>query len=263
MSPPIREGSGSSIESIRLGDGSEISEVRTGAGDVLFSAIPDATVSRYNTLLGFSQSDEGTSVSSWSDEENNHNISTNVGDASVVGSGINGNRSLDVRGDNVEFQTTSPSITQPFSVICLVEYTPTDTSTFSVPYDNGNVNGGSSRTQIGQGVGSSSGSDQIDAGSDLSVQDTQQAPVILSARFDGGNSLGRAAVDGATDVVEATGDAGTQDSNGWTLGSASGGGFYEGYLGVYLIVDDGLSSNEFAEQEQRLAVDFDFTGDWT
>jgi len=40
MSPPIRDGSGSSIGSIRLGDGSEIAEVRTGAGDVLFSAIP-------------------------------------------------------------------------------------------------------------------------------------------------------------------------------------------------------------------------------
>jgi len=37
MSPPIREGSGDSIGSIRLGDGTEISEVRTGAGDVVFS----------------------------------------------------------------------------------------------------------------------------------------------------------------------------------------------------------------------------------
>jgi len=38
MSPPIRDGSGSSIGAIRLGDGSEIAEVRTGAGDVVFSA---------------------------------------------------------------------------------------------------------------------------------------------------------------------------------------------------------------------------------
>jgi len=44
MSPPIRDGSGNSIGSIRLGDGTEISEVRTGAGDVLFSAIPDSLV---------------------------------------------------------------------------------------------------------------------------------------------------------------------------------------------------------------------------
>jgi hypothetical protein len=44
MSPPIREGSGDSIGSIRLGDGTEISEVRTGAGDVVFSAVPDSVV---------------------------------------------------------------------------------------------------------------------------------------------------------------------------------------------------------------------------
>jgi len=49
MSPPIRDGSGDSIGSIRLGDGSEISEVRTGAGDVLFSAgsIPDSAIHRW------------------------------------------------------------------------------------------------------------------------------------------------------------------------------------------------------------------------
>jgi len=49
MSPPIRDGSGNSINSIRLGDGSEISEVRTGAGDVLFSAsaIPDSVTNQW------------------------------------------------------------------------------------------------------------------------------------------------------------------------------------------------------------------------
>jgi len=46
MSPPIRDGSGNDIGSIRLGDGSEISEVRTGAGDVLFSGIPDSALTQ-------------------------------------------------------------------------------------------------------------------------------------------------------------------------------------------------------------------------
>jgi hypothetical protein len=60
MSPPIRDGSGSSIGSIRLGDGSEISEVRTGAGDVLFlsasgSVVEDFEASRYD--------DQGLSLS--------------------------------------------------------------------------------------------------------------------------------------------------------------------------------------------------------
>jgi len=44
MSPPIRDGSGNDIGSIRLGDGSEISEVRTGAGDVLFSGLGESTL---------------------------------------------------------------------------------------------------------------------------------------------------------------------------------------------------------------------------
>jgi len=68
MSPPIRDGSGSSIGSIRLGDGSEISEVRTGAGDVLFSAIPDSEVYRYLTA--------DFTTSSWPDDLNNQDIDT-------------------------------------------------------------------------------------------------------------------------------------------------------------------------------------------
>jgi hypothetical protein len=62
MSPPIRDGSGNSIGSIRLGDGSEISEVRTGAGDVLFSAappIPDSDV-YYKLDDGDFIADQGT-----------------------------------------------------------------------------------------------------------------------------------------------------------------------------------------------------------
>jgi hypothetical protein len=62
MSPPIRDGSGNSIGSIRLGDGSEISEVRTGAGDVLFSAIPDSGLFRL-TL------DESSPTDLWNDND--------------------------------------------------------------------------------------------------------------------------------------------------------------------------------------------------
>jgi len=68
MSPPIRDGSGSSIAAIRLGDGSEISEVRTGAGDVLFSgsAIPDARIAdfeRANPLTDYTDFFGSTSFS--------------------------------------------------------------------------------------------------------------------------------------------------------------------------------------------------------
>jgi len=49
MSPPIRDGSGNDIGSIRLGDGTEISEVRTGAGDVLFSGLGESTLLAYGS----------------------------------------------------------------------------------------------------------------------------------------------------------------------------------------------------------------------
>jgi len=64
MSPPIRDGSGNSIGSIRLGDGSEISEVRTGAGDVLFAASPDV-IERFesaNPLSNYNGATGGMSI---------------------------------------------------------------------------------------------------------------------------------------------------------------------------------------------------------
>jgi len=69
MSPPIRNGSGSSIGSIRLGDGTEISEVRTGAGDVLFSGntIPNSVISRYKFEGDFTDSrnnNDGSGINS-------------------------------------------------------------------------------------------------------------------------------------------------------------------------------------------------------
>jgi len=80
MSPPIRDGSGNSIGSIRLGDGSEIAEVRTGAGDVLFSgsAIPDSAVHQWkidegtgsNAADSIGNNDFSITGATWTDESN-------------------------------------------------------------------------------------------------------------------------------------------------------------------------------------------------
>jgi hypothetical protein len=92
MSPPIRDGSGSSIGSIRLGDGSEISEVRTGAGDVLFSAIPDSAIHQWKI-----DESSGTTI--------NDNIATNNGSingaAWTNGTWV-GSYALDFDGSNDE-----------------------------------------------------------------------------------------------------------------------------------------------------------------
>jgi hypothetical protein len=99
MSPPIRDGSGNSIGSIRLGDGSEISEVRTGAGDVLFSAnaIPDSGVTHYE----FEQS----LVDSWGTNDANDNTSAGYSTTAQEGSYA---KAFD--GDNDSINTTISSI---------------------------------------------------------------------------------------------------------------------------------------------------------
>jgi hypothetical protein len=88
MSPPIREGSGDSIGSIRLGDGSEISEVRTGAGDVLFDggAIPDSG------LLNRYYISESGGTSSITDLSGNMDLSGSA--SSVVSGAIDGSDAL-------------------------------------------------------------------------------------------------------------------------------------------------------------------------
>jgi len=108
MSPPIRDGSGSSIGSIRLGDGSEISEVRTGAGDVLFSAIPDTAVAQYDAT----QAPSTGSISSITDQINNHDLS---GSASVLSSGINGKQTFRFDGSE-RMDSPSPSLSRDLAV---------------------------------------------------------------------------------------------------------------------------------------------------
>jgi len=121
MSPPIRDGSGSSIGSIRLGDGSEISEVRTGAGDVVFSgiSIPDGEnlQSRIDAReLSLSSGDAVTSVT---DSANSNNTVT-VNGSPTYRSASNSTLSVpsiefDGSDDSLEI-TFQSSIGAPYSV---------------------------------------------------------------------------------------------------------------------------------------------------
>jgi len=112
MSPPIRDGSGSSIGSIRLGDGSEISEVRTGTGDVLFSgsAIPDSAL--YQWLLN-----EGSGQTA-ADRVGSADLSLNfsgwVSDSNAVGGFVLG---FDGRDD--EGTATAPISTESEILFCV------------------------------------------------------------------------------------------------------------------------------------------------
>jgi len=93
MSPPIRDGSGSSIGSIRLGDGSEIAEVRTGAGDVLFSAsIPDSGLNHLYLSTDVNAPDGETGVD-WqpNSETSSSPTLTANGDVEFSSDQVNGN----------------------------------------------------------------------------------------------------------------------------------------------------------------------------
>jgi len=113
MTPPIRDGSGSSIGSIRLGDGSEIAEVRTGAEDVLFSAISDSVVSQYDATQ------EGTgTLSTITDQIGNNDL---TGSTDVVSSGINGLQTFDFdSSQSVDISTTFAS-SDPFAIVAVIK----------------------------------------------------------------------------------------------------------------------------------------------
>jgi len=135
MSPPIRDGSGSDIGSIRLGDGSEISEVRTGAGDVLFSgfSIPDSGPSHEYLARSLSAAD-GDSISTWGDDEGGDPLTN--GSAVYRDSAINGNPALEFDTDTEGFDgDLTTEIQPPFSVWIVVEITSLDGQTFVTPFE--------------------------------------------------------------------------------------------------------------------------------
>jgi hypothetical protein len=113
MSPPIRDGSGSSIGSIRLGDGSEISEVRTGAGDVLFSAsaIPDSAIANYSSLDDNRSAGDITSIP---DRVNNNDLS---GNAELLSSGINNDKTYRLDGSEIMSVSGLDFNAEPFAVL--------------------------------------------------------------------------------------------------------------------------------------------------
>jgi len=126
MSPPIRDGSGNSIGSIRLGDGSEISEVRTGAGDVLFSAggIPDAPVTNglYRRFYaGTIDESDGYTVTTgdWTDTQASDDMDVISGSPTYKTGVIAGNDVVRTDGSDDRLATVYPDLSQPFEFIII------------------------------------------------------------------------------------------------------------------------------------------------
>jgi hypothetical protein len=202
MSPPIRDGSGDSIGSIRLGDGSEISEVRTGAGDVVFSgtAIPDGGL-----LHGFdfSSSTPLTNVSGNADLTGSYTGTTET---------INGTQAGEFDGidDKLEASFTTGDATPVDDYVVFQVDTTADNDYI---LDGGSRNGAifymtSSKWTLFAGTNQSDGS-----------EDTN--PHIVRIEWRSGNEILH--LDG-TDVVNA--DAGSPDVSGVSIGGQAGGDNY-------------------------------------
>jgi hypothetical protein len=134
MSPPIRDGSGSSIGSIKLGDGSEISEVRTGAGDVLFSAIsiPDSgNLQSRIDARSLSLSNQNTISSSDLNDlaDSNNTVTVASGDPIYETNQVAGEPAITIEANERIDITFSASLSTPYSIFVLGQYNQLNTGT--------------------------------------------------------------------------------------------------------------------------------------
>jgi len=216
MSPPIREGSGDNIGSIRLGDGTEIAEVRTGAGDVLFSETSIPGSKDLQARYDFSASNGSTPV-----QDQTANGFDLTGTFSGVTRSINGVQAGDFDSDqlNVSFSTVS----QPTTIAIVAQHDTVGSSSAVFDADTG-LNHLIRAEDDGPFF-------NMFAGNDLDGSTADTNPHIFVALFNGSNSILR--VDG-TQV--ASGDAGTRALDGVTLGSrGNGGNPFDGKMGECLV----------------------------
>jgi len=113
MSPPIRDGSGNSIGSIRLGDGSEISEVRTGAGDVLFDKIRDSEANQKLTHRWYLSEDNDPFVDQIGSTNGTNNGTTQVTGSQYVDGAA---REGDGTDDSITTPSTIPDVASDFAI---------------------------------------------------------------------------------------------------------------------------------------------------
>jgi len=119
MSPPIRDGSGNDIGSIRLGDGSEIAEVRTGAGDVLFSA---SGVPQQGLLHDWKASNFDGST--WANAVAAVDLSVSSGSPTLQSNGINGEPAVSFDPSTAdELNATGINVSTPYVVFAVVDLT--------------------------------------------------------------------------------------------------------------------------------------------
>ena len=209
-------------------------------------AIPDSDMlhAHYDaTELNFS---DGDTVSTFEDQTDNDHELTASGGPTYISDGINGNPSVFYDGVDDKH------------IIDSWENQPTPNHVFVVF----NHQGGESERVFGNGSGDNAfghqyrndngdGGQQLFNGESLNGGDSTLGGTHITTCYfdDGGESYIR--TDGS---LEVSGDAGTRDSEGFSLGVDKGEiGFWEGEIGEVLWYQTGLDSESEAQAEEYLS----------
>ena len=211
-------------------------------------AIPDSVVEQFNAQEAFSSADEGTTIAEWSGELEAY--SATGGSPTVVGSGINGYRSLewDAVDDYLSIDDgTWADISQPFTIIAVVEpFFSSSAGTFYGVVDEAGNDGSRVRLQWHDSdnwlLAADSASSGLAGSNDTNVR-------LLTAVADGSNSELRE--DGSQ---AATGSFGDESLVSVSIGSfqSGSGDIWDGYIGL-IEIHDGLPSNGLETREQEIA----------
>jgi len=220
-----------------VGDGTNW-YARSGSDEI--SAIPDSAIAQYDAqaLSG----NDGDGLSTWPDEIGNNDITG--GNPIIRDAGINGNRSLEFDGVNDSLDISFSTISQPNTIISVVEFGKSDTTEDSFIIDSES----NSDHAVSQGR---FGEQSIQAGSRLGGTAVTQDPILITGIFDGSNSVIK-----ENGSQQNTGDAGNNGLTGISVGinqSGSTDRMYQGYIGEIMVYESRLSSSEIDSEEQRLA----------
>jgi len=222
-------------------DGTDVQEI-TVDGDTVFTAAADLPAS---AIAHYDAKTDGQSTGTITSIPDKIGALDLSGGGSLVSSGINGNKSYEFVASNSDTFSASFAAdeSQPNTIIKTVQSDLLDALRTS-------FDGVNKRQEIALDGDSTRDEYFLFAGATLRGGTETTDPTILTAVFDGGNSLIR--LNGSQ---IASGNSGSTAMDGITLGSLQGGQgrFWDGYIGETVACNTRLSSNEIDTEEQRQA----------
>jgi len=251
MSPPIRDGSGSSIGAIRLGDGTEISEVRTGAGDVLFSgfSIPGSGLEhRYDAtdIIG----SDGDNIGTWADAGGSDDLTQNTSSKqpTLKTGQIGGKQVLRFDGTDDFLSTLWSNISQPFQIFVVAQLR--NLSDFAHLFD-----GGTRNENLFRADNASPRQWEVRANSNFKPADADTNENIFTLLYDGGSSVLR--ING---TQTGTGTVDTVDQTGLTLCARGEKNLFGAWdVGEIIVYSQDLSTSDRDEVENSLSKKWGIT----